>query len=146
MAAKNHALVLPDADKDQVINAIVGAAFGAAVPTPPPPHIARLLLLCLLRYVGLESSVATRLISSPALDSLCPCLCLRVTVSVCKSVCVCTRREGRVCVHQTDVCAPDTDVSTHVCAPDCLLTRLAVCACVDKRVRGAWPYRHWSRT
>lgn len=30
MGAKNHAVVLPDADKDAVIRAIVGAAFGAA--------------------------------------------------------------------------------------------------------------------
>lgn len=30
MAAKNHAVILPDADKHQVINALVGAAFGAA--------------------------------------------------------------------------------------------------------------------
>ena len=30
MAAKNHAVVLPDADKQHVINAITGAAFGAA--------------------------------------------------------------------------------------------------------------------
>ena len=30
MAAKNHAVVLPDADKQHVVNAIVGAAFGAA--------------------------------------------------------------------------------------------------------------------
>jgi malonate-semialdehyde dehydrogenase (acetylating)/methylmalonate-semialdehyde dehydrogenase len=30
LAAKNHATVLPDANKDQAINALVGAAFGAA--------------------------------------------------------------------------------------------------------------------
>jgi malonate-semialdehyde dehydrogenase (acetylating)/methylmalonate-semialdehyde dehydrogenase len=30
MAAKNHAVILPDADKEHAINAIVGAAFGAA--------------------------------------------------------------------------------------------------------------------
>mmetsp|Transcript_28534 Transcript_28534/g.47919 ORF Transcript_28534/g.47919 Transcript_28534/m.47919 type:complete len:304 (-) Transcript_28534:2369-3280(-) len=30
LGAKNHATVLPDADKDATINAIVGAAFGAA--------------------------------------------------------------------------------------------------------------------
>ena len=30
MGAKNHASVLPDADKEGCINAIVGAAFGAA--------------------------------------------------------------------------------------------------------------------
>lgn len=29
MGAKNHALVLPDADKESVVNALVGAAFGA---------------------------------------------------------------------------------------------------------------------
>jgi len=30
MAAKNHATILPDANKDHVINALTGAAFGAA--------------------------------------------------------------------------------------------------------------------
>lgn len=30
LGAKNHATILPDADKDAVVNAIVGAAFGAA--------------------------------------------------------------------------------------------------------------------
>jgi len=30
MAAKNHAVVMPDADKQHLVNAIVGAAFGAA--------------------------------------------------------------------------------------------------------------------
>jgi malonate-semialdehyde dehydrogenase (acetylating)/methylmalonate-semialdehyde dehydrogenase len=30
MGAKNHAVVLPDADKEQTLNALVGAAFGAA--------------------------------------------------------------------------------------------------------------------
>jgi malonate-semialdehyde dehydrogenase (acetylating)/methylmalonate-semialdehyde dehydrogenase len=30
LGAKNHATVMPDADKDATINAIVGAAFGAA--------------------------------------------------------------------------------------------------------------------
>ena len=30
LAAKNHAVVMPDADKDSTVNAIVGAAFGAA--------------------------------------------------------------------------------------------------------------------
>jgi malonate-semialdehyde dehydrogenase (acetylating) / methylmalonate-semialdehyde dehydrogenase len=30
MGAKNHAVVLPDANKDQALNALVGAAFGAA--------------------------------------------------------------------------------------------------------------------
>jgi len=30
MGAKNHATVLPDADKESTLNAIVGAAFGAA--------------------------------------------------------------------------------------------------------------------
>jgi len=30
MGAKNHAIVLPDANKDQTLNAIAGAAFGAA--------------------------------------------------------------------------------------------------------------------
>jgi malonate-semialdehyde dehydrogenase (acetylating)/methylmalonate-semialdehyde dehydrogenase len=30
MAAKNHPVILPNADKHQVINALVGAAFGAA--------------------------------------------------------------------------------------------------------------------
>ena len=30
MAAKNHAVILPDADKHHVINSLVGAAFGAA--------------------------------------------------------------------------------------------------------------------
>ena len=29
MAAKNHALIMPDADKDEALNALVGAAFGA---------------------------------------------------------------------------------------------------------------------
>jgi len=29
MAAKNHALFMPDADKDEALNALVGAAFGA---------------------------------------------------------------------------------------------------------------------
>jgi len=30
LGAKNHATVMPDADKDATINAIIGAAFGAA--------------------------------------------------------------------------------------------------------------------
>jgi malonate-semialdehyde dehydrogenase (acetylating)/methylmalonate-semialdehyde dehydrogenase len=30
MGAKNHAIVMPDANKDQALNALVGAAFGAA--------------------------------------------------------------------------------------------------------------------
>ncbi|KAG1479939.1 hypothetical protein G6F53_014234 [Rhizopus delemar] len=30
MGAKNHAVVLPDANKEQTLNAMVGAAFGAA--------------------------------------------------------------------------------------------------------------------
>jgi malonate-semialdehyde dehydrogenase (acetylating)/methylmalonate-semialdehyde dehydrogenase len=30
MAAKNHATIMPDADKQRTIDAIVGAAFGAA--------------------------------------------------------------------------------------------------------------------
>ncbi len=30
MAAKNHATIMPDADKDRTIDAIVGAAFGAS--------------------------------------------------------------------------------------------------------------------
>lgn len=30
MGAKNHAVVLPDASKEQTINQLVGAAFGAA--------------------------------------------------------------------------------------------------------------------
>lgn len=30
MGAKNHAIILPDADKESAINAIVGSAFGAA--------------------------------------------------------------------------------------------------------------------
>ncbi len=30
MGAKNHAIVMPDADKEQTLNAIVGASFGAA--------------------------------------------------------------------------------------------------------------------
>ena len=30
MGAKNHASVLPDADKEGCLNAIIGAAFGAA--------------------------------------------------------------------------------------------------------------------
>lgn len=29
MGAKNHAIVLPDADKNSVVNAQVGSAFGA---------------------------------------------------------------------------------------------------------------------
>lgn len=29
MGAKNHGLVMPDADKDSVINGLVGSAFGA---------------------------------------------------------------------------------------------------------------------
>lgn len=29
MAAKNHAIIMPDADKDEAINALIGAAFGA---------------------------------------------------------------------------------------------------------------------
>jgi acyl-CoA reductase-like NAD-dependent aldehyde dehydrogenase len=29
MAAKNHALFMPDADPDDAVNNIVGAAFGA---------------------------------------------------------------------------------------------------------------------
>jgi len=29
MAAKNHALIMPDSDKDDAINNILGAAFGA---------------------------------------------------------------------------------------------------------------------
>ena len=30
MAAKNHAVILPDADREATVNALVGAAFGAA--------------------------------------------------------------------------------------------------------------------
>jgi malonate-semialdehyde dehydrogenase (acetylating)/methylmalonate-semialdehyde dehydrogenase len=30
LAAKNHAVVMPDADKEATVNAVVGAAFGAA--------------------------------------------------------------------------------------------------------------------
>ena len=30
LGAKNHATVMPDADREQTVNAIVGAAFGAA--------------------------------------------------------------------------------------------------------------------
>lgn len=30
MAAKNHATILPDANKEATLNALVGAAFGAA--------------------------------------------------------------------------------------------------------------------
>lgn len=30
MGAKNHCVILPDADKDDCINAIVSAAFGAS--------------------------------------------------------------------------------------------------------------------
>ena len=30
MGAKNHAVVMPDADVDMTANALVGAAFGAA--------------------------------------------------------------------------------------------------------------------
>ncbi len=30
MGAKNHAIVMPDANKEQTLNALAGAAFGAA--------------------------------------------------------------------------------------------------------------------
>ena len=30
MGAKNHGVVLPDADKDFALNAVLGAAYGAA--------------------------------------------------------------------------------------------------------------------
>lgn len=30
MGAKNHAIIMPDADKDDAINAIVGACFGSS--------------------------------------------------------------------------------------------------------------------
>ncbi len=30
MSAKNHATIMPDANKDATLNALVGAAFGAA--------------------------------------------------------------------------------------------------------------------
>ena len=30
MGAKNHGVILPDANKESTINALVGAAFGAA--------------------------------------------------------------------------------------------------------------------
>lgn len=30
MGAKNHALIMPDADEETVVNTLVGAAFGAA--------------------------------------------------------------------------------------------------------------------
>jgi malonate-semialdehyde dehydrogenase (acetylating)/methylmalonate-semialdehyde dehydrogenase len=30
MAAKNHATIMPDANKERTIDALVGAAFGAA--------------------------------------------------------------------------------------------------------------------
>jgi len=30
MGAKNHAVVLPDADKDDTINALIGACFGSS--------------------------------------------------------------------------------------------------------------------
>ncbi len=30
MGAKNHAVVLPDANREQALNALVGAGFGAA--------------------------------------------------------------------------------------------------------------------
>jgi len=29
MGAKNHAIILPDADKDDAINSIIGACFGS---------------------------------------------------------------------------------------------------------------------
>ena len=29
MAAKNHAIIMPDADREETLNALVGAAFGA---------------------------------------------------------------------------------------------------------------------
>lgn len=29
MGAKNHGLIMPDADKDSVVNGLVGSAFGA---------------------------------------------------------------------------------------------------------------------
>lgn len=29
MAAKNHGIIMPDADKEDAINNIIGAAFGA---------------------------------------------------------------------------------------------------------------------
>ena len=29
MAAKNHAVIMPDADKDDALHALIGAAFGA---------------------------------------------------------------------------------------------------------------------
>ena len=30
MAAKNHCIICPDSDKEEVVNQLVGAAFGAA--------------------------------------------------------------------------------------------------------------------
>jgi len=30
MGAKNHAIIMPDADKDDTINAMIGACFGSA--------------------------------------------------------------------------------------------------------------------
>jgi malonate-semialdehyde dehydrogenase (acetylating)/methylmalonate-semialdehyde dehydrogenase len=30
MGAKNHAIIMPDADKDDTINAIIGACFGSS--------------------------------------------------------------------------------------------------------------------
>lgn len=30
MGAKNHGIILPDADREDAINALVGAAFGAS--------------------------------------------------------------------------------------------------------------------
>ena len=30
MGAKNHAIILPDADKEDALNAITGAAFGSS--------------------------------------------------------------------------------------------------------------------
>jgi malonate-semialdehyde dehydrogenase (acetylating)/methylmalonate-semialdehyde dehydrogenase len=36
MGAKNHAVVMPDANKEQSLNALVGAGFGAAGAAWPP--------------------------------------------------------------------------------------------------------------
>jgi len=30
MAAKNHGLIMPDADKEDCLNSLIGAAFGAS--------------------------------------------------------------------------------------------------------------------
>ena len=66
MAAKNHAVILPDADREATVNALVGAAFGAAGQ--------RCMALSTAVFVG-EAKVRRCV-------CMCACMCMYVYVFV----------------------------------------------------------------